>query len=512
MFFNNTDKDQKIKALESKIEELETQKLNDDIILNEMTDVLSKAAKGLCSVKINASSNNTHLEAIKENINKTLDYYQQYGDEAVDVLIQYGNANFAYEVNTEGLSGKLGSIILGIRSLGNSISELLALMDISSTELNQQTGQLKDASASLANASNEQAARLEETAAALEEVTATVKTNSENTGKMSSYAKEVISSAKTGQEMSNQTDKAMDEINDQVSAINDAITVIDQIAFQTNILSLNAAVEAATAGEAGKGFAVVAGEVRNLANRSAEAAKDIKNLVAQATEKTQNGKDVAYKMTQGYEKLYENINNTMQLIDEVSTASNEQKQAIEQINDAVTHLDKVTQQNAAASSQINFQSESIYTLSNKLLNTVSHTKYNLDSKQQVCDIDQMFVLNKLKLDHINFKDNNLKRLDEKVQFTVKTDNECELGKWINLQENEHKEFTKTKNWEHLKKVHHQVHHQVQSIIDNNVAVNQNAKMLSGMEEIDKAISDVFWRIQTVKKENCQLSSEDSLQT
>ena len=143
----------------------------------------------------------------------------------------------------------------------------------------------------------------------------------------------------------------MDEINVQVNLINDAISIIDQIAFQTNILSLNAAVEAATAGEAGKGFAVVAQEVRNLAARSAEAAKEIKTIVENATSKANQGKDIANNMIEGYKELNQNISQTINLISDIEMSSKEQLSGIEQINDAVNSLDQQTQQNAAVASQ-----------------------------------------------------------------------------------------------------------------------------------------------------------------
>ena len=162
---------------------------------------------------------------------------------------------------------------------------------------------------------------------------------------MANFASELNISANEGRELAMQTTTSMEEINTQVSAINDAISVIDQIAFQTNILSLNAAVEAATAGEAGKGFAVVAQEVRNLASRSADAAREIKALVVNANEKANEGKKIAENMIVGYSSLTTNIDKTSELISSVETASKEQLSGIEQINDAVNGLDNQTQAN-----------------------------------------------------------------------------------------------------------------------------------------------------------------------
>ncbi|MDN5128815.1 methyl-accepting chemotaxis protein, partial [Aliarcobacter butzleri] len=147
------------------------------------------------------------------------------------------------------------------------------------------------------------------------------------------------------------TTSSMSNINNQVDLINEAISVIDQIAFQTNILSLNAAVEAATAGEAGRGFAVVAGEVRNLANRSAQAAKEIKDIVEKAKEITSEGKDIADEMINGYVKLNQDITSTISLIDDVQNSSKEQLQGIEQINNSISSLDKQTQQNATVANK-----------------------------------------------------------------------------------------------------------------------------------------------------------------
>jgi len=151
--------------------------------------------------------------------------------------------------------------------------------------------------------------------------------------------------------LAHQTTNAMNEIDDEVNAINEAIILIDEIAFQTNILSLNAAVEAATAGDSGKGFAVVAQEVRNLATRSTSVANEIKKLVENAIYKSNNGKNIANQMIDGYTSLNQNISKTINLIENVETASKEQLLGIQQINDAVNSLDQQTQQNAVIASQ-----------------------------------------------------------------------------------------------------------------------------------------------------------------
>ena len=503
MFFgNDKKKDQEIEVLKKRILELESKQNEDDKIIDDINDVLLKVEKGLFDLTVKQNSSNPKLNSIKDNLNKALNSNANLAQRTVTTLIEYGKANFEHDVSIEGLSGKFGSVLLGVRSLGNSISELLALLDITSTKLNLEMIELNSASNSLALSSNTQAASLEETAAALEEITGTIIGTAQNSHQMEQLSKNVQNSAAKGQKLASDTMKSMDSINNEVSAIEEAIVVIDQISFQTNILSLNAAVEAATAGEAGKGFAVVAQEVRNLAGRSAEAAREIKEIVHKAKEKATYGKDITTNMIDGYDILNDNIDKQLKIIEDVSLASNEQRMAIEQINDAVAELDKTTQQNAAAAAQINSQIEHIQELSSTLVDVVGHTTYVKAAKEQVCDIDMMFTLNKLKLDHINFKDTNFKKLNDKTTFKVTNHHECALGKWIDEQENSKESFTQTSNWTQLKEVHNKVHNKVQNIIDANSQENIT-KVLNDTVDIDKAISDVFWTIQQVKRDNCK---------
>ncbi len=188
-------------------------------------------------------------------------------------------------------------------------------------------------------------------------------------------ANAVIYSANQGQELAVKTTGAMDEINEKVTAINDAITIIDQIAFQTNILSLNAAVEAATAGEAGKGFAVVAQEVRNLANRSTQAAKEIKSLVESANTKANEGKTIANDMIEGYSSLNSDIDKTIELITDVADISKEQQSGIVQINEAVSILEEQIQANAEVSSQANSIAHKTSTIANTIVDDANKKEF-----------------------------------------------------------------------------------------------------------------------------------------
>ncbi len=288
----------------------------------------------------------------------------------LDVLESYKNHDFRAKV-----PDAYSEVSISINKLGEVISNLLNQSLSVGKTLESSSAILIENVNELNISSNEAAASLEETAAALEEITGTVKSNSNNVIQMSNFANEVNNSAKEGQELSKSTSSAMTEISEQVKTINESIGVIDQIAFQTNILSLNAAVEAATAGEAGKGFAVVAGEVRNLATRSAEAAREIKNIVEQATSKAEYGKSISDKMSLGYEELLINIGKTTNTIQDIAKASKEQEQGIFQINDAVNLLDKQTQKNASIAAETKSIALKTDSIAKEMVSDLSNKKF-----------------------------------------------------------------------------------------------------------------------------------------
>ncbi len=339
-------------VINKNINRTETLMKEDLKLIEEVKAVVNSAKNGDLTKRVLVSTKNANLEELKEIFNEMLSVtstnVSQNLNQLKEVLLQFKNLNFTQRIKDDS-----GLVAVGLNELAEIINKMLIENKSIGLKLDYSSKQVLDNMKKLNNSTNEAAASLEETSAALEEITGNIRNNSENISKMSSLSKNLLNSASDGQKLANDTTTSMDEINEQVKAISEAIASIDNIAFQTNILSLNAAVEAATAGEAGKGFAVVAQEVRNLANRSSEVAKEIKDIVENASHKADNGKEIAGKMIEGYIQLNESISQTIHLISDVEMASKEQLQGIEQINDAVNSLDKQTQQNAIIANETN---------------------------------------------------------------------------------------------------------------------------------------------------------------
>ncbi|MFA6740210.1 MAG: methyl-accepting chemotaxis protein [Arcobacteraceae bacterium] len=323
---------------------------SDNLFLEEIKQIILTIKDGFLNKRLDNKTQTQSLEELRHHINDMLTSLQSRVCTNINdislALEKYANLDFTYRI-----TGCNGGVTVGLNNLADIINDMLVENKSNGLTLDSSSVILLKNVDTLNRNSNEAAAALEETAAAVEEISSNISNNTQNIVKMSQLASSVTDSASKGEKLANQTTDAMNEIDKEVNAINDAITVIDQIAFQTNILSLNAAVEAATAGEAGKGFAVVAAEVRNLASRSADAAKEIKILVETATKKADQGKKISEDMISGYKMLNDNISQTIELIKNVEGSSKEQLAGIEQINDAISALDQQTQQNAIIATQ-----------------------------------------------------------------------------------------------------------------------------------------------------------------
>jgi len=357
----------------------------ESILIQEAKKVMSKVKHGDYSEIIKSKTSNLSLEEFKESVNDMIIETKRHYSSMNKILENYTNYNYIDELSLNGITqdSELKLLVTAINKLKEAITQMLLENKTTGVTLQVSSEILLSNVDKLNQSSNEAAISLKNTSVVLSDITQNVTKTSKQTTEMSELANAVIYSAKEGQELAFKTNKAMDEINEQVSAIKESITVIDQIAFQTNILSLNAAVEAATAGEAGKGFAVVAQEVRNLANKSTEAAKEIKKLVESANFKANEGKTIANDMIKGYNCLNTDIDKTIDIINDVGNTSRDQQIGIVQINEAVSILKEQIKANTEVSSQANSIAEKTLNIANTIVDNTNEK--NFDGKDNSND-------------------------------------------------------------------------------------------------------------------------------
>ena len=242
---------------------------------------------------------------------------------------------------------EVGRLLLSLSHMDTKLAEVVADVRAGSESVSAAARQIAQGNDDLSQRTQEQASSLEETASSMEEMTATVRQNADNALHANHLARGAREQAEHGGTVVQRTVEAMGQISASSQKIADIVGLIDEIAFQTNLLALNAAVEAARAGDQGRGFAVVASEVRNLAQRSASAAKEIKTLIGDSTERVKLGSELVDESGRSLAAIVDSVKKVTDIVSEIAAASTEQSAGIEQVNMAVTQMDEVTQQNAA---------------------------------------------------------------------------------------------------------------------------------------------------------------------
>jgi len=346
----------------------DTKLKNDVKVMGEVVLIAAKVEQGIYRCRVNSSSQNPMIMTLKDSLNSLLAILETNMKTIDSTLDSYSNSDFTKRIEIDkSLKENMLAVMNGVNTLGETLEHNEQTNLANGKLLEENSTIMTTSMENLATKANEQAASLEEVSASLEEITSLTRNTSKNASKMSKLGQDVQSSVSKGHTLASNTANSMEQINEKVSAILESINSIDQISFQTNILSLNAAVEAATAGEAGKGFAVVAQEVRNLASRSAEAAKDIKDLVENASNQAIEGKQISSSMIAGYDELNSHMEQTIKLIKDVSSASQEQIAGIEQINHSVSILDAMTQENANEATNVKDLSDGIKSMAEELV-------------------------------------------------------------------------------------------------------------------------------------------------
>ena len=318
---------------------------------------LNELSKGNLNFTMNGDFKGQHGK-IKEDMNRTIRFLKKYVDEITTVLQRVGDGDLSQEIKAY-YHGDFVAIKLAINGITSHLSEVMKEIDDAAGQVEAGAIQISDGGQALSQGTTEQASAIQELTASIEEVAAETKRNARNANEANERAIEVRTNAEVGNSQMSKMVTAMVEINESSSSISKIIKVIDDIAFQTNILALNAAVEAARAGQHGKGFAVVAEEVRTLAARSAEAAKETTGLIEGSIDKVEVGTKIADETAESLIEILSEIEKVTGLVGKIARASNDQASEIAQITKGIEQVSNVVQTNSATAEQSAAASEEL---------------------------------------------------------------------------------------------------------------------------------------------------------
>jgi len=315
-------------------------------IEREIDDMVDAAASGDFTRQVVTEDKSGFFLTLSKGLNRLVETVEVAMNDVLRMLGAMARGDLTQRITRE-YQGSFGQLKEDANLTAEKLTEIISNIRDAAGTISTAANEIAQGNADLSQRTEEQASSLEETASSMEEMTSTVKQSAENASHANDLAGEAQGRAQQGGEVVHRAVNAMQEINESSKKIADIIGVIDEIAFQTNLLALNAAVEAARAGEQGRGFAVVAGEVRNLAQRSAGAAKEIKDLIRDSVNKVTDGTELVNESGKVLAEIVDSVEKVSTMMQEISVAAQEQTSGIEQVNAAVAQMDEMTQQNAA---------------------------------------------------------------------------------------------------------------------------------------------------------------------
>jgi methyl-accepting chemotaxis protein len=342
-------------------------------VISEVQSLVENASMGNLSERIDLSNKEGFYKRLSTGMNELVDVSERVINDTLRVLSAMTQGNLNETIN-EDYQGVYEQLKNDTNTVIDKLKEVVINIKSSSDTVGTAAKEISQGNNNLSQRTEEQAASLEETSSSMEEMTSTVQQNADNAQQANQLALNAREQAENGGKVVTTAIDAMNEINTSSKKIADIISVIDEIAFQTNLLALNASVEAARAGEQGRGFAVVASEVRNLAGRSATAAKEIKELIEDSVSKVGEGSKLVNKSGETLDEIVNSVKKVTDIIAEISASSQEQASGIDEVNKAVLQMDENTQQNAALVEQAAAASQSMNQEANELTKQIGFFK------------------------------------------------------------------------------------------------------------------------------------------
>ncbi len=329
-----------------------------EVVEQDIQAIVDSARSGDLNQRIELAGKTGFYEKLSAGVNDLVGAAEQVVTDTIRVLSAMASGDLTKTIETE-YDGSFGQLKQDANATVAKLTEVVGEIQSASKSVNTGADEISQGNANLSQRTEEQASSLEETASSMEEMTSTVRQNADNAVEATKLVGAAREQAEQGGEVVGRAVSAMDKINESSRKISDIIGVIDEIAFQTNLLALNASVEAARAGDQGRGFAVVASEVRNLAGRSATAAKEIKELIEDSSGKVDEGSRLVNESGKTLQEIVSRVTDVTTIVGEIAAASQEQSAGIDEVNKAVMQMDELTQQNAALVEEAAAASESM---------------------------------------------------------------------------------------------------------------------------------------------------------
>jgi len=357
-------------------------------IEKEVDEMVSAAGQGDLSIRIDTANKSGFFEKLANGLNDLVNVSEDVVSNTAVVLEAMSHGDLTKQIKSD-YQGSFGKLKNDTNATVSKLTEIITEIRNSSSSVASGAQEISGGNLDLSQRTEEQASALEQTAASMEQMTSSVRMSADNAQNASELANDAREKAETGGQVVGRAVDAMAEINDSSNKISDIIGVIDEIAFQTNLLALNAAVEAARAGEQGRGFAVVAAEVRNLAQRSAGAAKEIKELIRDSVDKVSDGSKLVNESGETLNEIVTAVQQVSSIINDISASSTEQSEGIDQVNTAVSQMDETTQQNAALVEEASAASENMAEQANLMselmdfFTTDGSTAVNIPSSEKI---------------------------------------------------------------------------------------------------------------------------------